>query len=220
MRLTGGAHGAGHETHERGSTIFGPSHQYSKRDQPEHTVLKERQEGQAAPEEIARKDLKRELEERERAAREGKGASESADKEQASALPKADEPKFLMPNPADADEGDDDDEGQQDEEAEEEEEEDMDELMAELERVKQEREAEKERKEREEKERERQSALEGNVLMDFSERERGSFQVKRRWDEDVPFKNTARDEPQPKKRFINDTIRSDFHRRFLNKYIR
>jgi protein CWC15 len=33
------------------------------------------------------------------------------------------------------------------------------------------------------------------------------------------FKNQARDEPQLKKRFINDTIRNDFHRRFLNKYI-
>jgi protein CWC15 len=44
--------------------------------------------------------------------------------------------------------------------------------------------------------------------------------VKRRWDDDVVFKNQARDEPQPKKRFINDAIRSDFHRNFLRKYIR
>lgn len=43
--------------------------------------------------------------------------------------------------------------------------------------------------------------------------------VKRRWDDDVVFKNQARDEPQAKKRFINDTIRNDFHRKFLTKFI-
>jgi Cwf15/Cwc15 cell cycle control protein len=30
----------------------------------------------------------------------------------------------------------------------------------------------------------------------------------------------ARTEPEKKKRFINDTIRSDFHRSFLKKYVR
>ena len=40
-----------------------------------------------------------------------------------------------------------------------------------------------------------------------------------RWDDDVVFKNQARDEPQVKKRFINDTIRNDFHRKFLTKFI-
>jgi protein CWC15 len=34
------------------------------------------------------------------------------------------------------------------------------------------------------------------------------------------FKNQTRGEPERKKRFVNDTIRSDFHRRFLNKYIK
>ena len=45
-------------------------------------------------------------------------------------------------------------------------------------------------------------------------------QVKRRWDDDVVFKNQARGEPKVQKRFINDTIRSDFHRRFLTRYIK
>ena len=40
-----------------------------------------------------------------------------------------------------------------------------------------------------------------------------------RWYDDVVFKNQAKDEPQRKKRFINDTIRNDFHRKFLSKYI-
>ena len=47
-----------------------------------------------------------------------------------------------------------------------------------------------------------------------------SSQVKRRWDEDVVFRNQTRGEPKQQKRFINDTIRNDFHRRFLNRYVR
>ena len=46
------------------------------------------------------------------------------------------------------------------------------------------------------------------------------FKTKRRWDDDVVFRNQARDAPKVGKRFINDTIRSDFHKRFLNKYIK
>ena len=45
-------------------------------------------------------------------------------------------------------------------------------------------------------------------------------QVKRRWNDDVVFRNQAKDEPDVKKRFINDTIRNDFHRSFLRKYVR
>ncbi|GFH33125.1 protein CWC15 [Haematococcus lacustris] len=47
-----------------------------------------------------------------------------------------------------------------------------------------------------------------------------SFNMKRRWDEDVVFKNQARNEPKAQKRFVNDTIRNDFHKRFLQRYIR
>jgi len=43
---------------------------------------------------------------------------------------------------------------------------------------------------------------------------------KRRWNEDVVFRRQAKNEPSPKKRFINDTVRNDFHVRFLNKFIR
>ena len=68
----------------------------------------------------------------------------------------------------------------------------------------------------------------GNPLLDLGRGGRGGdgdgaaadFSVKRRWDDDVVFKNQTRGEPERKKRFVNDTIRSDFHRRFLNKYIK
>jgi protein CWC15 len=44
-------------------------------------------------------------------------------------------------------------------------------------------------------------------------------QVKRKWNDDVVFRQQTRSEPETKKRFVNDTIRNDFHRSFLKKYI-
>jgi hypothetical protein len=40
------------------------------------------------------------------------------------------------------------------------------------------------------------------------------------WDEDVVFKNQTRGEVKAQRRFINDTVRSDFHRKFLERYIK
>ncbi len=101
-------------------------------------------------------------------------------------------------------------------------EEDQAELMRELERIKQERVAEAERKADEER-REREAAmLTGNPLLaDVSDGCGADFSVKRRWGDDAIFKNQARDEPKHEaKRFINDTVRNDFHRKFLKRYIR
>ncbi|KAI4899359.1 hypothetical protein NFI96_032892 [Prochilodus magdalenae] len=49
-----------------------------------------------------------------------------------------------------------------------------------------------------------------------------SFSVKRRWDDDVVFKNCAKgvDESRKEKRFINDTLRSEFHKKFMEKYVK
>ena len=41
-----------------------------------------------------------------------------------------------------------------------------------------------------------------------------------RWDDDVVFKNQSREPKKEARRFINDTVRNDFHRRFLSKYIK
>ena len=46
------------------------------------------------------------------------------------------------------------------------------------------------------------------------------MQVKRKWNDDVVFKNQSSDESTHGKRFINDTIRNDFHRSFLKKYMK
>ena len=94
------------------------------------------------------------------------------------------------------------------------------ELMKELEKIKKERELErlekeKERLEQDEDER-NDSVLRSNPLM-FQEENQT---VKRKWYDETVFKNQARKVEKTSKRFINDTIRSDFHRSFLNRYIK
>lgn len=36
----------------------------------------------------------------------------------------------------------------------------------------------------------------------------------------LPCRNQTRGQPKAQKRFINDTIRNDFHKRFLERYVR
>lgn len=89
------------------------------------------------------------------------------------------------------------------------------ELQRELEKIKRERAEKREQEERErlaaeEADREHDIAL-GNPLLNKSD-----FNVKRRWDDDVIFKNQARGtEDKRKKEFVNDLLRSDFHKRFM-----
>ncbi|KAH8671928.1 Pre-mRNA-splicing factor Cwf15/Cwc15 [Tricladium varicosporioides] len=96
------------------------------------------------------------------------------------------------------------------------------ELQRELEKIKRERAEKREQEEREkaaaeEAAREHDIAL-GNPLLN----PKSDFNVKRRWDDDVIFKNQARgtDEKGKKKEFVNDLLRSDFHKRFMSKYVR
>lgn len=61
------------------------------------------------------------------------------------------------------------------------------------------------------------AALKGNPLLAGA----GSAQIKRKWNDDVVFKNQSRGEGDgKKKRFINDTIRNDFHKAFLKRYMK
>ena len=93
-------------------------------------------------------------------------------------------------------------------------------LLAELERIRKERAEEASQRKREEdveKETQlREEVARGNPLLNQA----ASFQITRRWDDDVVFKNQSRGEPKAQKRFINDTIRNDFHKRFLTRYIK
>ncbi|CAN8096465.1 unnamed protein product [Discula destructiva] len=112
----------------------------------------------------------------------------------------------------DDDESDSDDSDSDDDEAE---------LQRELDRVKRERQEKREREEREKQaaeaaEREKDIAK-GNPLLN-----KPDFTLKRRWDDDVVFKNQARgtEERGKSKEFVNDLLRSDFHKRFMSKYVR
>ncbi|KAI9183322.1 complexed with cef1p [Blastocladiella emersonii ATCC 22665] len=121
----------------------------------------------------------------------------------------------------DASSSDDDDDDSEDE---------TEALMRELEKIKRERAEERERQEqarRDKEDAEREEALlTSNPLLQLggagpggAGKAKPDFSIKKRWDDDVVFKNQARVEDKPQKRFINDTIRSDFHRRFLSKYV-
>ncbi|CAG8014914.1 unnamed protein product [Penicillium salamii] len=94
------------------------------------------------------------------------------------------------------------------------------ELMRELEKIKKERLAQKEKEEREraaeEEEKREVDIARGNPLLNSQD-----FNMKRRWDDDVVFKNQARGtENRDGKEFVNDLLRSDFHKRFMGKYVR
>jgi protein CWC15 len=105
----------------------------------------------------------------------------------------------------------DDDSDEDDEEA----------LQAELAKIRAEREEARRKASEEEAAEERgeeeEDAFLGNPLLAAGD---GGGANKRRWNEDVVFRNQAKGEPKMKKRFINDTVRNDFHKRFLNKFIR
>jgi protein CWC15 len=98
------------------------------------------------------------------------------------------------------------------------------ELLAELERIRKER-AEDEAKKKalkaaEEEEKLRSEAISGNPLLQEKLKDQTDFRIKRKWDDDVVFRNQASKQPIQRRRFINDTIRNDFHKRFLDRYMK
>ena len=101
------------------------------------------------------------------------------------------------------------------------------ELMLELEKIKNAQNEEKEKKNDEIKQKTEQEILNGNPLLSqtiassssFNNFSNNEYSLKKKWYEDTVFKNQSRLEIKPKKRFINDTVRSDFHRKFLAKII-
>ncbi|CAN1193849.1 Spliceosome-associated protein CWC15 homolog [Linum perenne] len=214
-----------------GSRVFGASQKFSSRDLAAHTTLKPRREGQDTQDELEKRNLREELEERERRHFSSKDKSYSDDRDRSrrgSQLllegSRRDAEDRIIPRSIDAD--DSDGETNNNDESDDEDDDDDDEdnteaLMAELERIKKERAEEKLRQEQERAVEElkvkEEQLLRGNPLLNNNPT---SFGVKRRWDDDVVFKNQTRGETKTPKRFINDTIRNDFHRRFLQKYMK
>jgi len=223
------------------------SKQYSSRDLPSHTKLKHRQSGQGTAEETKERDFRKELEEKEKIAKEKKTGGVPRDAVAAApSLPagasSAKRPRIEgaaagtggggggggavstvnldADDPVDDDDDDDDDDDSD--------EDDTAELMAELQRIKKERASEKSKKEEEERvEQERirtENILHGNPLLNKGANAAGganpNFKVARRWDDDVVFKNCAKNFDKNKKEFINDSLRSEFHKKFMDKYIK
>eukprot|EP01084_Bolivina_argentea_P180519 311885_1 len=205
-----------------------PRQQFSSRDLPGQLDLKIRQPGQNTTQEIAQRDLKAELDEREAQYYEKK----RLEKQRQGLLP---EPAALESGTnqttlaltyekelAAFDDSDDDDSDSSDDEDSELDSEDEEKaLMAELAAIKKEKALQKAKKEAEEaklrEEQEQNAMIQGNPLIKNKDgtskhtNKSGSFALKRSWVEDTVFKNQA-PEPKRQKRFINDTIRSDFHR--------
>ena len=96
--------------------------------------------------------------------------------------------------------------------------------MAELERIRRAREEERARAEAEAaalaaKERSDSAALSNPLLSAGLAGAGASAAVRKRFGDDTVFSNTHASEPEAQKRFINDMIRSDFHRSFLRKFV-
>lgn len=98
------------------------------------------------------------------------------------------------------------------------------ELLAELDRIRKERAEEEAKKSElkaaEEEEKFRSEAIAGNPLLQEKLKDQTDFRIKRKWDDDVVFRNQASKQPVQRRRFINDTIRNDFHKRFLDRYMK
>lgn len=205
------------------------SKQYSSRDLPGHTKLKYRQPGQDTTDEIRGRDFRKDLEDRERVAQrerftERDKRAERAPRESQSSGSKKPRLDQIPAANLDADDPLDDED---DEDSSDSDDDDAAELLAELNKIKKERAAEQAKKDAEKKlEEERirmENILSGNPLLNSQKNPAvvADFKVKRRWDDDVVFKNCARGEPDRKeKRFINDSLRSEFHKKFMEKYIK
>ncbi|TPX69273.1 hypothetical protein SpCBS45565_g02602 [Spizellomyces sp. 'palustris'] len=213
--------------HSLRDTNAAPSSLVSSRDLATQTKLKLRQPGQNAPEDLDAELLKERLEEKEREhfekTRGGKRRDVEFEEESVKRI------RVEHIDADDSDDDNDDDDGSASEGAESEsdsddnDDDDEAELLRELEKIRRERAEEKERLEQErlavEELQREEEALTGNPLLQPLATK--DFSVKRRWDDDVVFKNQAKGvDENPKKRFINDVLRSDFHRKFMSKYVK
>jgi protein CWC15 len=91
------------------------------------------------------------------------------------------------------------------------------ELMKEYEKIKKEREEEKIKKEEDEAQNIKNiteyDIISGNPLYS------NDYSLKKKWYEDTVFKNQAKREGKEEKKLNNDTLRTDYHKKFMNKTI-
>lgn len=203
---------------------------YHQRLLPAHKLLKTRQPGQGGAAGLVQRDLRAELEKAEETVRARKSGAITEDGERgekrkviegADGVEEEDEEtkrrRIILEEARDIDADSADDSASEEESEEEDDDEDEEaELMRELAKIKAERAAAKKAEEeaqaaKEQEKREMEIAV-GNPLLNKQD-----FGIKRRWDDDVVFKNQARgtEEKGKRKEFVNDLLRSDFHKRFM-----
>eukprot|EP00928_Gymnodinium_smaydae_P071519 TRINITY_DN55077_c0_g1_i1.p1 TRINITY_DN55077_c0_g1~~TRINITY_DN55077_c0_g1_i1.p1 ORF type:complete len:244 (-),score=82.96 TRINITY_DN55077_c0_g1_i1:218-886(-) len=199
-------------TNPSGNLFVCQSTKVANRDAANFTTIKYREISQGAPSErSSKREYREELERKEQKAREER---EGIKKKAPAAAPALEDNPF----PEDADDvlvsekGSDEEENDDDDE-----DEDAEELMRELAKIKREREAEEAKQkaadEKQDARAKREEIMRGNPLVE------SDLSLKRKWDDDTVFKNQARTAPKQKQRYINDAVRSDFHKKFLNKYV-
>ncbi|KAG5297844.1 Cwf15/Cwc15 cell cycle control family protein [Histoplasma ohiense] len=219
--------------------LRGPA--YHQRLLPAHTFLKTRQPGQGGDADEKR-DLRTELLKAEAAHFAKKGISQDKSAPSTTAIDPSIPKRQLENGPSEYENGETEDpeskrrrileetrdidadsagsESDSSEDGSDDDEDETAELMRELEKIKRERAEQKAKEEQEreaqEKEKREVDIARGNPLLNPQD-----FSVKRRWDDDVVFKNQARGtENRGKKEFVNDLLRSDFHKRFMSKYVK
>ncbi|EED79473.1 predicted protein [Postia placenta Mad-698-R] len=205
--------------------VKGGSRQFSARDMAAHTKLKFRQPGQTSVDEVVKRDLRADLLLAEQAAREKKRKAEGkpplAVENASTAAGQDDESnkrRRLLQEALELDKDDDDEEksdkndmGDKDEDNDEDDDDDDDdededdtaELLRELEKIKRERAEEKERQEREQSA-SATAAREAEIA-------------------NLIFKNqamSARDKDKASGKFVNDLLRTEFHKKFMAKFIK
>ncbi|MCJ1267041.1 complexed with cef1p [Lobaria immixta] len=209
---------------------------YHQRLLPAHTQLKTRQPGQGGDADPQVRDLRAQLLEAEAAHYAKTNGSSTTASEVPPAITPASTKRKLEAGPGQDGEADEDieakrrrvleetrdidadSEGSKSESSDEDsdEEDETAELLRELAKIKREKaeqraQEEREKAEMEQDKREHDIAL-GNPLLN----PRKDVDSKRRWDDDVVFRNQARGtENKGKKEFVNDLLRSDFHKRFM-----
>ncbi|KAN0062665.1 complexed with cef1p [Thecaphora frezii] len=210
----------------------------------------EKEEGEEEEESAKRRRLIREAreldrddddeDEEEAKGEEGKGKANKEDADDAPSQAAAEQEEERDSEDDDSDDSEDDDSDEEDDTAA---------LLRELEKIKRERAEEKARMERQRQEAElsqRQDEIAlGNPLLNLENAMRNGaagsasphgsaaglgmevggkkgFGVKRRWDDDVIFKNQASGAVANREAggFVNDLTRSEFHKKFMNRYIK
>eukprot|EP00917_Polyrhabdina_sp_WS-2016_P013458 GHVP01029572.1.p2 GENE.GHVP01029572.1~~GHVP01029572.1.p2 ORF type:complete len:218 (-),score=53.68 GHVP01029572.1:64-717(-) len=198
-----------------GNRLVVPTTKVSARDLPSNKVLKLRKLGQSSIEELGVKEVQLQLLELE--AKEGREIIRNNFVDNVSGPVKVAEDD--RPFPQDADDSPGEDSAEFEYEDSESDDEDS-QLMRELELIKKERRLEVERlaalQDQKEKEKDKLGIMKDNPII------AADVTIRKAWDQDTVFKNQAKDleRKSDNKTFINDAVRSEFHKKFMQKYIK